>query len=276
MNLRNVASLWFDVAGNSSNPPLILLHGFTGTHHTWDGVRRRLVNKHFLLMPNLPGHGKSTTFHATERMTLDMISDALLEMLDRMGIEKTAVLGYSLGGRIALNFASKHQNRLTYLILESASPGIRNRTERQERIKADAALARGIGRNGLDWFVRYWENTPLLATQKTLSPQVIKKIRRERLSNTTKGLMMSLRSAGIGRMHPLWDQLESIERPILLIVGEKDEKYLVIAKEMKKHFPHCSLSVVKGAGHATHLENFNKFSEIVERFLDGNLKGDLV
>ncbi len=275
MRARNVESLWFDVAGKSSYAPLVLLHGFTGTHHTWDDICERLVNKHFLVTPDLPGHGKSVTSRGMEGMSLDSTSDALLEVLDRAGVERTAMLGYSLGARLALTFALRHQDRLTSLILESASPGIRNHVERQARRKMDYALARDIERHGLDWFIRYWQDTPLLATQKTQTPQVIQKISSERLSNTARGLAMSLTSASPGRMHPLWDRLECIKIPVLMIVGEKDEKYLPIAKEMKKHFAHCTLSVVKGAGHATHLENPDVFGEVVEKFLDGNSDGGL-
>lgn len=269
---NNVRSLWFEAAGKSTYAPLVLLHGFTGTHNAWDDICKRLANKCFLITPDLPGHGKSVAFRAMNEMSLDATSDALLEVLDRVRVEKTALLGYSLGGRVALDFALKYHHRLTSLILESASPGILNRAERQERRKADDALARDIERYGLDWFVRYWEDTSLFATQKTLGQQVIQRIRSERLSNTTKDLAMSLRSASTGRMRPLWDQLESLEIPVLLIVGEKDEKYLATAKEMKNRIPHCTLSVVEGAGHATHLENPGAFGQIVETFLDGNLE----
>lgn len=267
MRAENVTRLWFETAGKNSDPSLALLHGFTGTHHTWDEVRGRLGKGRFLIVPDLPGHGKSVGFRTVEEMSFDATSDTLVKVLDLAGVERTALLGYSLGGRIALNFALRHQNRLTCLILESTSPGIRDHKERQGRRKEDDALADGIVRYGLKWFVKHWEDTPIFATQKNLNSRVIQRVRNDRLSNTPTGLAMSLRSTGAGRMRPLWDSLGSLEIPVQLIVGRRDEKYLAISEEMKELIPHCTLNVVEGVGHATHTENPVAFWRIVESFL---------
>ena len=260
--------LWFETRGEKQDSTVVLLHGFTGSHFTWDRLCKRLLDNHFLIVPDLPGHGKSSTAPA---MSVDQISNSILGLLDDLRIDKTALLGYSMGARIALNFATRHQDRLSCLILESGSPGIRDRRGREERRLKDESLAKDIEQYGLDWFVEKWENLELFATQKNLDRDTRLRIKNERLSNTSSGLANSLKNAGTGTMRPMWSELGRLRVPVLLVVGEKDERFVSIAEEMKKEIvtTDCVMKVLKGAGHAPHLENYQMFECAVEEFLDG-------
>lgn len=268
MSVQGSYNIWFETHGRRSKPSMLLLHGFTGTHLTWTGLCKILTKEYFLIVPDLPGHGRSGISSMPEFMNLDATSDNLLKLLNTLGAPKVALLGYSLGGRIALNFALKHQDRLTCLILEGASPGIQDSVERENRKAEDDSLASDIEKYGRDWFVERWENIPLLATQKDLGSPVVEMIKNERLSNAPNGLSMSLKSTGTGRMHPLWDQLGRLTIPVLLLVGEKDRKFLTIGEAMKSHIPRCTLRVVEGAGHCTHLEKPAIFENLVVQFLE--------
>lgn len=268
MNVQGNYSIWFKTYGERSKPSALLLHGFTGTHSTWTDLCEILTKGYFLTVPDLPGHGRSGIPSSSEFMNLDATCGNLLKLLNTLRIRKIALLGYSLGGRIALNFALKHQERLTCLILEGASPGIQDSTEREKRKAEDDALASDIEKYGRDWLVKLWENIPLLATQKDLGSPVIEMIKSERLSNTANGLSMSLKSAGTGRMQPLWERLGRLEIPVLILVGEKDRKFLAIGEAMRRCIPNCTLKIVEGAGHCTHLEKPAIFENLVVRFLD--------
>ena len=265
--MQQNAALWFETRGEKQDSTVVLLHGFTGSHFTWDRLCKRLLDSHFLIVPDLPGHGKSSTAPA---MSVDQISNSILGLLDDLRIDKTALLGYSMGARIALNFATRYQDRLSCLILESGSPGIRDRREREERRLKDESLAKDIEHYGLDWFVEKWENLELFATLKNLDQDTHLRIKNERMSNTSSGLAKSLKSAGTGTMQPMWSELGRLQVPVLLVVGEEDEKFVSIAKEMKKEIvtTDCVLKVLKNAGHAPHLENYQMFECAVEEFLD--------
>jgi 2-succinyl-6-hydroxy-2,4-cyclohexadiene-1-carboxylate synthase len=258
--------LWFGTIGENKVPPIVLLHGFTGTHSTWDRLCSELARDHFLVLPDLPGHGNSSTI---SYMNVDQIADEILAVLDALHIEKTSMLGYSMGGRVALHFATMYQDRLSCLMLESTSPGIRDSKEREERILKDTSLAKDIREHGLTWFLDRWENLDLFATQKSLSPEARQKIRNERLGNTAEGLAGSLENAGAGAMPAMWAEIHSLEIPILLIAGERDEKYVSIAEEMKKGIggTNCVIKIVKNAGHAAHLEDPQMFQNTVQEFL---------
>lgn len=261
-------SIWFDTMGDATNGPLVLLHGFTGTHRTWDLLGESLAKSHFLILPDLPGHGASGTSTTRAAMGVGATSEALTEVLLQVcGGRKAALLGYSLGGRVALDLACKHQKLLSCLILEGASPGLGVEDAREERRAEDEALADGIERRGIEWFVDRWQENPLFSTQKDLPRAASEKVRRDRLSNSAKGLAMSLRGAGVGSMLPLWDKIGGLSIPVLLVVGQKDPKYLRIAKDMQERIPGSAVADVEGAGHCVHVERPREFAALTLRFL---------
>jgi len=260
--------IWYDTVGSRSGNPLVLLHGFTGTHHTWDLLRERLGVGNLLILPDLPGHGRSGTSSSRDGMDVGATADGVAEVARlASGGRRAALLGYSLGGRIALDLACRHRELLSCLILEGASPGVERDDERQARRAEDDALADEIEKRGVEWFVDHWQDTPLFATQKELPRSVFDGIRRDRLSNSTHGLAMSLRAAGTGQMVPLWKAMEAIKIPVLIVVGKRDRKYAETAEAMRRRMPGSVVAEVEGAGHCVHLEKPTEFANLVERFL---------
>lgn len=268
---RGTPRLAFETKGDASNEPLVLLHGFTGSRRTWDALTERLSQGRFLVLPDLPGHGLSALRHDDDA-GLEATGVALERVLDEAlsgDARKISLLGYSLGGRIALGFTLKHPQRVGSLVLESASPGILDASERDSRAARDNALATDIENRGLEWFVDYWQSTPTFAGQRDLDASVFQKLRRERLSNTAQGLAASLRSAGAGRMVPLWSRLQELTMNVLLVVGGRDEKFKRVGEAMNKMIPGSELVVVEGAGHCVHIEKPAEFGNTVTAFLDG-------
>ena len=106
------------------------------------------------------------------------------------------------------------------LLLESASPGMADESERAERLRRDAALADRIEQQGIEWFVDYWERLPIWASQARLSQAVLKAQRNQRLRNDPRGLANSLRGMGAGAQPGLWQSLPCLPIPALLVVGE--------------------------------------------------------
>ena len=113
--------------GKRVGDPVVLLHGFTGTHRTWYELGERLAEKHFLYLLDLPGHGKSGVSSSRARWGIRPTSDAVAEVMGLAtgvrGRRKAALLGYSLGGRVALELACRHQELLSCLILEGRRRG---------------------------------------------------------------------------------------------------------------------------------------------------------
>jgi 2-succinyl-6-hydroxy-2,4-cyclohexadiene-1-carboxylate synthase len=249
-------------------PPLVLLHGFTGSTESWTPVRRTLVQRFTTIAVDLPGHGRSTSPADPARYALPGFVQDLARVLDALGLERTSLLGYSLGGRAALRFALERPDRVGALVIESASPGIAKPAERAARLVADGALAEEIERDGITAFVDKWERLPLWASQAALSPEARSRLRAQRLGNDRRGLANSLRGAGAGLDLPLLERLGALHVPTLLVAGALDGKYTELARQMAGAIPGAQLAIVPEAGHAVHLERPEEFAAVVLRFLD--------
>jgi 2-succinyl-6-hydroxy-2,4-cyclohexadiene-1-carboxylate synthase len=234
---------------------LVLLHGFTQTGRSWQPVRRALAARYRAIAPDLPGHGE----FGGRRPASFAACDAYIRVL---GSERFTLVGYSMGGRIALHAALSLGTRLERLVLIGASPGLADREERAARAADDAALADRIEAIGIEAFVREWGAQALFADM----PRGVAELADEdRLRNTAPGLAAALRGLGTGVMPPLWDRLESLTVPVDLVVGERDEKFRAIAERMAAALPSARVHVVSGAGHAVPLESPDALVELLGR-----------
>jgi len=169
-----------------------------------------------------------------------------------------------MGGRIALAYTHRYPKRVSSLILESASAGIKHESERLERQEADSKLSERIIREGIPLFVEFWENIALFNSQKRLSTEVRSAVREERLGQNVTGLANSLMGIGTGIQPSYWDKLHTVNIPVLLITGEIDTKFVNIAQEMLQYFPLAKHRTIKDAGHAIHVEKPTLFATMVK------------
>lgn len=274
--------LHYNVEISGEGPTLVLLHGFTGSVHTWDGHPERIMqiassrpdwHGHTTVLVDLPGHGLTDSPQDPDRYRIEHVAADLAAILDTLGYQRAALVGYSMGGRLALHFGINYPERVAALLLESASPGIENSEERQQRAESDHELGDFIEREGVPAFVERWEANPLFATQRALPDSIRKVLRRQRLSNCALGLANSLRGMGAGVQEPLWSRLGEITAPVLLLAGEHDPKFRTIQQQMWDLIPRVGAATLRGAGHATHLEQPEQFDTRVVEFLWGNLPG---
>ena len=263
----NGVNLNVDVRGRG--PALLLLHGFTGSAATWtphlsaSGGWRGFTT----VAVDLLGHGASDCPADPRRYRMERCLEDLVALLERLDVRRTAVLGYSMGGRVALHLALQAPERLWALILESASPGIEDACEREARARSDAALAEAIERDGVEAFVERWQALPLFDSQARLPAAVRQELRRQRLGNDQRGLANSLRGLGAGQQAPVLARMGGIGIPALLIAGALDDKYCDLARRMAAALPCARTEIVPDAGHAVHLERPEAFAGAVRGFL---------
>jgi 2-succinyl-6-hydroxy-2,4-cyclohexadiene-1-carboxylate synthase len=267
--LLNGLDFHVEVVGDGA--PLLLLHGFTGSLRTWDFLRPALASSVRLIAVDLIGHGRSPSPPASERYSLDWSARDLAALMDALGLQAADLLGYSMGGRMALHFACRFPKRVRRLILESAAPGIENDGARMHRIASDDALAERILRDGIERFVEEWERQPLLALAPHVADDVRARQHAQRLGNSPTGLANSLRGMGAGQQMPVWSHLAVLDMPVQLIVGSNDRRYCVIAERMHSALPHAKLDVVVDAGHTVHLDQPRHFTQLVRKCVDNKL-----
>ncbi len=240
--------------GPSHAPPVLGLHGFTGSADTMADLAARLVPSHRVILPDLIGHGSSDAPVDPAAYTFDACVAQLVSLVDELAVTRFDLLGYSMGGRVALGMATRHGDRVSSAVLIGASAGIDDPVARAERCARDAALADSIEHEGVPAFVDRWMALPLFASQRRLGREYLDAARRQRLANSPTGLANSLRGMGSGAQPPLHAELARIRTPIRLVVGAEDPKFRIIAAELAAALPSAELIEVAQAGHAAHLE----------------------
>jgi len=233
-----------------SGPVLVWLHGFTQTKDSAHEFLSILAGTYELLTIDLPGHGQNSSISATLDETADLLADVLPKDPFLLG-------GYSLGGRVALHVARRHPERLSQLVLLSATLGIRDEAERLSRRERDEALADRIEEIGTNDFLDEWLAQPMFASL----PHDDKE-RRAR-SHDARGLAMSLRRAGAGTQSWLGEALRDFSHPALALAGAHDKKFVLEARRLQDALPSASSAVVADAGHAAHLERPRLVADLV-------------
>jgi len=247
-----------------SGPPLVLLHGFTGSARDMEPLAAAFAGEFEVLAPDLPGHGESPI--AAGYAFDDAVAD-LLATLGAAGYGRACWLGYSLGARLALACAARRPACAEALVLIGGRAGIADDAEREARRRADEALAARIESDGIEAFVDEWLAQPLFATQQALGARFVEAARQRRLANDPHRLAASLRALGPGAQPPLFGLLPRIAAPTLLVTGSLDRKFAAAADELAAGLPHATRCEIAGAGHAVHLERPDEFIHTAREFL---------
>jgi 2-succinyl-6-hydroxy-2,4-cyclohexadiene-1-carboxylate synthase len=250
--------LWQAGAGT----PLLLLHGFTGSAANWAALFPQFSSQHTVYAPDLPGHGATRV--PSDRFSMQAAAADLAALIDQVIGKPAHLLGYSMGGRLALFLGLHYPAHVRSLTLESASPGLADDADRAARRKRDEVLAAQLEREGLDRFVSRWTDLPLFATQTAAQKAALVALRRR---GNAAGWAASLRGMGTGAQPSLWDRLGAIDLPVHLIVGEHDRKFRSIAEAMRARLANAVLSVVMEAGHAVHVERPDDYARLVLAWL---------
>jgi naphthoate synthase len=258
------AELAVELAGQG--PPLLLLHGFTGAAETMRELADALAGEFRTIAVDLLGHGDSDAPRDPSRYALECTAGDLARLLDALGVARAHLLGYSLGGRIALGFAALRPQRVLSAVLVGASAGIADPQQRRARVRADEALAASLEADGVEAFAERWMAQPLFATQARLGPAFLARARAQRLRNRAHGLAASLRGIGSGAQPPLHARLARLDLPLLFVAGEDDAKFAAIARELAALAPRGACALVPGAGHAVHLEALHELVSLVRHF----------
>ncbi len=246
---------------------LFLLHGFTGCTKDWSFIYDKLPASIFPIAVDLIGHGSSTSPGNINYYNSESISEQLKIIIENFTGNKIFLLGYSMGGRAALTFALKYPQKIKALILESASAGIKSEHDKMYRIKKDEALAEFILNDSMEKFIEYWRNMEIFNTQKRFSNTKLEEIRRSKLENNAVGLANSLRGFGTGVMPNYDNALKTFLPQTLLITGELDTKFTILNSELSTIIPNAIHTIIKNAGHNTHLEEPGKFVGAVNKLL---------
>jgi len=249
-----------------SKPVVVFLHGFLGCSSDWEEIAASLADDFRALLIDLPGHGGNLVCNNDDAYTIDSNARGLVKLFDNLGIAKAHVIGYSMGGRLALYFLIAYPERCDRVILESTSPGLRTDAECTARRRYDEQLAQRLERDGVEAFVHYWYEQRLFETMIGY-PERFQRLLDRRRHNDSTGLARSLRMMGTGVQPSLWPQLSEINSPLLLLAGKKDHKFTALAGEMADLCPTAEVRIIEPCGHNVHFEQPERFAQEVRSFL---------
>lgn len=201
---------------------ITFLHGFLGMAEDWNEIQKHIAVPSRTL--TLPGH---------KGRTLDLAS-----FEEEIGSGVTLV-GYSMGGRLAMHYALKNPERVQKLILLSTNPGEGG----EERIAKDEQWAQCLEKEGMDPFLDKWYAQEMFKDLK---------INKERRRHDPQMLAQMLRKFSPARLPNLWPKLQEFSCPVVFLFGRNDIKYRLIGKKLNKQFP---VAWIERSGHAIHLEN---------------------
>ena len=196
------------------------------------------------MAPDLPGHGASIGL-ADDAYTMDGAADALVADLDARRLDHVMVAGYSMGGRLALHFALRHPERVAWLALISASPGLPTEAARAARRQLDAERAAAI-RADLPGFLDRWYRADLWGG---LSESLHRQLVARRSQNDPDELARSLAGMGAGAQPWHGDRLREIGVPGVVVAGSRDAKYVALAHDLASQSTLRPI-FVPNAGHA--------------------------
>lgn len=264
MKEENPPMLSYEQVGRGDET-LVFLHGFMGTGADWKPLVEKLARTYSCVLIDLPGHGKSFRALGAEQANLEGMGAAVLSTLDALGLEKVHLVGYSMGGRIALYLAIQHRERVRSLVLESASPGLTDIASRKARARQDEARAADMRSKGLEDFLDHWYAMALFSDLKQ-SPGYEQMLARRR-EGDLPSLARILEEMSPGVQPDLWPRLGQLQVPSLWLAGARDQKYRALVKDAASYAPGAEVEIIPGAGHNVHLEAPDRLAIRLRDFL---------
>lgn len=225
-------------------PWLVWLHGLLGDGGDWDPVLPYFDGWPRVTL-DLPGHGGSAALAPHD---FAAVSHGLTQTLAALDIGRYILIGYSLGGRIALFHACRDRPAgLRALFAEGANPGLRQQSERVERLRHDQAWAQRFAHQPLDDVLADWYRQPVFGDLSAPQRQALIALRRH---NQGRSIAAMLDATSLARQPDLLPSLQTLSIPFGYLCGEHDGKFTALAQQSALPF----LSV-PGAGHNAHRAN---------------------
>lgn len=219
--------LYSEQQGSADNPTLVFLHGFLGNRLDWQTTIDQLKDKFHCVTIDLPGHGRSIASVASLESGFQYCHQQIQFSLEQLGIKSFSLIGYSLGGRIALDYArTQNDPRLKHLILESCHVGLENESDKYQRYHYDLTWAERFATQSVEESLYQWYEQPIF---DDLSEQEKEIIITKRCHNYGVCLASMLLSTSLGQQQFALPFITETDLPIAYLYGKKDTKFKQIS-----------------------------------------------
>jgi pimeloyl-ACP methyl ester carboxylesterase len=256
----------YRVAGSESAKSVLLIHGYTGNHRNWAfTVKPLLAAGYRTLSADNPGHGESAAPKSFEPYEFGRVADLLYELAVGLDFEPAVVIGHSMGGAIAEEYALRHRNAVRALVLVGSAGGASG-SEREAMAQHIDDLREVFARGGMAAvFDRLIELGLRPGIEST--GDAMRRILRSEFAKTSwegyefGGLALRTRSETLSG-------LKQLELPTLILHGENESRELKrVADDLERTIAGSRRVVIKGAGHNPQLEAPDTFNRELLAFL---------
>lgn len=249
--------------GCSNKPTLVFLHGFLGSSSDWNESIDLLKNDFHCISIDLPGHGASVAISSPLKGGFNHCHHLIKDMLDSLNVKNYVLIGYSLGGRIALDYArTQNDARLSALILESSQIGLRNEDDKERRYMEDHSWAKKFATQNMIETLYEWYDQDVFSD---LSDRKKEMIINKRASNYGVPLAHMLLATSLGKQQDALSYLQQTDLPIYYCVGSKDKKYKKISAQLKQ-LKHVNTVEFEHAGHNIHQFDALQFTQFILQY----------
>ena len=250
--------------GIQESTKLIFLHGFLGSGADFEIIADHFPNHPDLVAPDFPNY--------SIRPDANFTWDSCLKTLDawiQAETENTPciLVGYSMGGRIALQYAIEHPQALAGLVLVGATPGMSELEARQKRVQSDLTLGNKVEEQSMEQFLESWFQQDVIQSQRNIPEPYLSRMYDRRTASNQTALAQALTSLGTGTMKPVWEALPNLQLPTLLVTGEQDKKFRDLARKMVQKIPQATHASIAESGHACCYEKPKAFVQFLTSFL---------
>lgn len=252
----NGIELYFEIVGQGE--PVLLLHGLGSRGEDWAFQVPEFSRSFQVITADMRGHGR--TAKPPGPYSLPQMAADVVGLLDGLGIESTHIVGLSMGGMIAFQIAVDHPERVRSMVIVNSGPALVPRTAAEWlKVKQRLILARMFGP---------------AQTGKFLSTRLFPKPDQSALRDRLIELWAENdKDAYLASIHALvgWSVLERIPEigcPVLVISGDRDYTPLSRKAEYTALIPDARLVVIEDSGHATPIDQPDKFNACVLEFLN--------
>jgi len=241
--------------------PLVFIHGATFELSTWHPQVSLLQTQYRTITYDIRGHGKSE-IPEFEYSIEDCVED-LYQLLVHLHVDRTYLVGISMGGNIALNFTLSHSEMVKALILVGTNPGA---VLKETREMARDAM-KTVDSAGFELLMPTHRAKLFSKIFIEMHPEHIGQWERRFLSNTSEGFK-KVGEANLTRPD-LTGRLRDIHAPTLIIIGEEDTVTpMNVAETMHAEIPNSRLAVIPDCGHISNEEQPDTFNSIVWEYLE--------
>ena len=260
----NGVNLYYEITGKGF--PLVWLHEFAGSYKSWDSQVKYFSRRYQVITYNARGFPPSDVPTEPEAYSQDLVVEDLYQLLRHLSIQQAYVVGCSMGGNAALNFAIAHPEMVKALVIIGTGLGTTNREDFLSRF---TELAQGLETEGMKAVAERYSRAPNRLQLLRKDSKGWQEHYEEFASHSAVGSALTMRGFVLKRptIFALESQLEQLTMPVMIMAGDEDDTCIEPGIFMKRKIPHSGLVVLPQSGHIPNLEDPESFNRIVADFL---------